>query len=276
VLEAALEDVFGEAVLSISRFEEGDAWRISLLTAKEPDQGDLAHFESNLIDGEATTPPAPLPDTDWVAKVQADMPALRAGRFWIHGSHINEPPPAGSIAVRVDGTSAFGTGHHGSTQGCLLALDALARKTRPLHILDVGTGTGILAVAAARCWRRPVVASDIDPEAVRVARRVARDNGVSALVRCVEADGASGRVVADRVPYDLIIANILAKPLAAMAPQLARCAAPGGHLVLSGILVGQAQSVCAAYRNAGFVREATIRLGEWTTLQLERRQQPSD
>jgi ribosomal protein L11 methyltransferase len=259
-------------LLSVSRFEdECDLWRTTAQTSAEPYPALIDRFRANLLETEAFDPPTALPEQDWVAKVERDMPPLRAGRFWVRGSHISAPPPGGCIPIVVDGVSAFGTGHHGSTRGCLLAIDALGRMKHPRRILDVGTGTGILAVAVAKLWHVPVVAGDNDPEAVRVAQNVARKNGVAALIRCVLADGVRSPAIRLRGPYDLITANILAAPLAAMAPEFARSLSRGGHAVLSGILHHQAQEVIAAYCNAGLALRERIRLKDWVTLIFERR-----
>ncbi len=258
-------------MLAVSSFEDGTDWRIAVLTDGPPDSDALLGFEDHLNDDDAYEPPAPVDEVDWVVKVQEDMPPIRAGRFWVSGSHVAISPPAGTIALRVDGTAAFGTGHHGSTRGCLLALDRLARRAAPVRILDIGTGTGILAVAAAKLWHRPVLASDNDPVAVKIARSVARDNEVSPLVRCVHAEGMTGRDIVARRPYDLIVANIVARPLIALAQQITQHAAPRSNIILSGILDRQARPVLTAYRHAGFVPDNVLALGEWVTLTLRRR-----
>ncbi|MEK9945917.1 MAG: 50S ribosomal protein L11 methyltransferase, partial [Alphaproteobacteria bacterium] len=172
--------------------------------------------------------------------------------------------------IVVDAAPAFGTGHHESTEGCLLMLDRLGRHLRPRRTLDIGTGTGILAVAAAKMWRTSVLATDIDADAVRVARHVVEENQVSTWVRCALARGTEGRATAAAGPFDLIIANILAKPLAALAPAVTRHAAPGAWIILSGILISQAAQVAAAYRGAGLYRTDAIILGDWITLVFRR------
>jgi ribosomal protein L11 methyltransferase len=265
-VEEAMEAALGEMLQALSQFEDGAGWRITAHTSSEPDTELLARLDLALQRDETVAAPIKVPDQDWVAKVQRDMPPIRAGRFWIHGSHVTDPGPLGTNPIRVDAASAFGTGHHESTKGCLLMLDRLGRHLRPRRILDIGTGTGILAIAAAKTWRVPVLASDYDPEAIRVANRAVRQNGVGQWVNCAVATGATGRAAAERGPFDLILANILAGPLTALAPAVARNAAPGGHIVLSGILASQANQVVAAYRFAGFCRTKSITLGDWITL----------
>jgi ribosomal protein L11 methyltransferase len=210
-----------------------------------------------------------LASRDWVALNRLAFPARREGRFWIHGSHDRRPVPPGLIAIEIDATTAFGTGEHASTRGCLMALELLARRRRMRRPLDIGTGTGILAIAAAKLLRASVRASDIDREAVRVARHNLRRNGVAPRVRLGHATGYRSRTLG-RVPPDLVFANILARPLVRMAGDLARVLAPGGRAVLSGLLARQAAFVLAAHRARGLVLEARITIEGWSTLVLRR------
>jgi ribosomal protein L11 methyltransferase len=269
-VEDHFEAIFGNSLLATSRFEEGQVWRITALTESEPDGDLLSKLRLALQVDEQVAAPVPVLDQDWVAKVQRDMPAIGAGRYWIFGSHVPLPPRDGRIPILVDAASAFGTGHHESTKGCLIALDRLSRRFAPEKILDVGTGTGILAVAAAKTWPARIVASDNDPKAIQVASHVVRQNGVAASVRCVLAEGVSGRSIVAAAPFDLIVANILAGPLAALAPAVRRHAAPGGRIVVSGILAVQTAQVVAAYRAAGFQLAETLRLGDWVTIVFRR------
>jgi ribosomal protein L11 methyltransferase len=209
-----------------------------------------------------------LPAFDWVAESQKDRPPLRIGRFFVHGGHATCERPAGAIAIRIDAGQAFGTGHHESTRGCLLALDALARRGRPRRGLDLGCGSGILALAMAKLWRVPVLASDIDPLAVAVTRANARLNGVAPLVRSTLSDGAARRSLVSHGPYDVIVANILAPPLVAMAGGVSLILVPGGRLVLSGLLRDQAGAVLARYRARGLRLDRRLSLGDWVTLVL--------
>ena len=180
-----------------------------------------------------------LADRDWVAETYRGFPELTIGRYRIRGSHIDTAVPPNAITLTIDAAVAFGTGEHETTRGCLMALDRLARRIRPRRILDLGCGSGILALAAARTWRVPVVASDIDPVSVRETRRNARVNGLLPLVEAIRSPGWRAPAVRDAGPYDLVFANILARPLIRMAPDLAHGLAPGGVAVLSGLLTWQ-------------------------------------
>ena len=175
---------------------------------------------------------------------------MRIGRFFVYGSHHRGGVPAGAIGIVLDAATAFGTGEHPSTRGCLMALEALARRRAIRHPLDIGTGTGILSIAAAKLLRRPVLASDIDPGSVAVARHNVARNGVARLVRVGRAAGYRGRALRRR-RYDLILSNILARPLALLAADLARHLAPGGRAVLSGLLRRQEPIVLAPHRGLG-------------------------
>lgn len=209
---------------------------------------------------------------DWVAETQRSFPPMTVGRYHLRGSHVETPAPAGSIGIIMDAAAAFGTGEHETTKGCLLALDRLVRSMRPSRILDMGCGSGILAVAAALTWRRPVTASDIDPTAVAVAAANARVNRVAHLVRVSLSDGYRHPAVRAGAPYDLIFANILARPLTRMAPALASHLAPGGAAILSGLLWWQEAQVLSAHRVQGLSLERRVRLGDWTTLIVRRSQ----
>ena len=213
-----------------------------------------------------------LPDRDWLAENQLAFPPLRVGRFFIYGSHHRGRVPAGAIGIMLDAATAFGTGEHPSTRGCLMALDRLARRHRFRRPLDVGTGTGILAVAAAKLLHRRVLASDIDRGAVRVARHNVARNGVAGLVRVSGADGYRDRTIR-KLPYDLILSNILARPLALLARDLARTLMPGGRAVLSGLLRRQEPIVLAPHRGCGIVLERRLVIDGWSTLVLRARSQ---
>jgi ribosomal protein L11 methyltransferase len=210
-----------------------------------------------------------LPERDWLAENRRAFPPLRIGRFFLHGSHWTGPAPAGAVALEIDAAEAFGTGEHPSTSGCLLALDMLARRRRFRRPLDIGTGSGVLAVAAAKTLRRRVLASDIDCGAVRVAARHVRRNGLAGQVRLVCAPGYRSRAVR-RSDYDLVFANILARPLARMAPDLKRALAPGGVAILSGLLRRQENLVVAAHRSQRLVLERRLLIDGWSTLVLRR------
>jgi ribosomal protein L11 methyltransferase len=208
-----------------------------------------------------------LPDRDWLAENQLAFPPLRIGRFFVYGSHHRGGVPAGAIGIALDAATAFGTGEHPSTRGCLTALETLALRRRYHRPLDIGTGTGILAIAAAKLLRCRVLASDIDPGSVAVARRNVARNRVASSVRVGRAPGYRARGLS-RWRHDLILSNILARPLALLAADLARHLAPGGRAVLSGLLRRQEPIVLAPHRGLGIVLERRIVIDGWSTLIL--------
>ena len=209
----------------------------------------------------------PVEAEGWLARTQAAFPEQRIGRrFAVRGTHLAPEASPGRIALRLDAGVAFGSGEHGSTRGCLRAFERVSRTGRPRRILDLGTGSGILAIAAAKLLHRPVLATDIEPWAVRVTQQNARLNGVAPLIRAALAPGWQGRPARAGAPYDLVFANILARPLCAMARSLARPLAPGGRAILSGLLASQARMVLAAHRRQGLALEHTVQEGQWMTL----------
>jgi ribosomal protein L11 methyltransferase len=207
---------------------------------------------------------------DWLAENQLSFPPLRVGRFFVYGSHHEGKVPAGAIGIAVDAATAFGTGEHPSTRGCLLALERLARRRRFHRPLDIGTGTGILSIAAAKLLHRKVLAGDIDPRAICVARHNAACNGLGGLVQGRKAPGYRDRLIR-RSRYDLILSNILARPLAVMAADLSRRLAPGGRAVLSGLLQWQEPIVLAPHRGCGIVLDYRLVIDGWSTLVMRRR-----
>jgi ribosomal protein L11 methyltransferase len=211
-----------------------------------------------------------LPDVDWIKLSQEGLPPVRAGRFFVYGAHDAGEVPHGVVPIRIEAGLAFGTGHHETTALCLSVLSELAKKRRYANVLDLGCGTGLLAIGAAKLWRRPVVASDIDAVAVEVTRENASANGEAPLVRAVTADGLQHPALAAQAPYDLIIANILAGPLTRLAPEIARALAPGGTLVLSGLLQWQENMVTSFYRPHSLVFRSVRRAGVWSALVLEK------
>jgi ribosomal protein L11 methyltransferase len=213
---------------------------------------------------------APLPDQDWIKQSQEGLPPVRAGRFFVYGAHDAGTVPVGVIPIRIEAGLAFGTGHHETTALCLHALSRLAKKRRFTRVLDVGCGTGVLAIAAAKLWRQAVLATDIDPIAVEVARGNARANEVAPLVRAAVADGLTHPAIASMAPFDLIFANILAAPLTWLAPTLSAAVAPGGVAVLSGLLRNQENLVLSFYRAQGLTLRESLRDGPWSALVLER------
>ncbi|MGX9854245.1 50S ribosomal protein L11 methyltransferase [Limimaricola variabilis] len=213
-----------------------------------------------------------VPDEDWVAKVRRDLAPVEAGRFFVHGSHDADKVPQGSIPLLIEAAMAFGTGHHGTTLGCLKALDALASEgAAPARVVDIGCGTAVLAMAAARVWPEArVMASDIDEVAVEVAEANLAANGMEGQVECLEAAGFEHSALEAAAPFDLVFANILKGPLVALAPEMARKVAKDGRVILSGILNEQADAVEAIYVGQGFARAARTSHGEWTTLDMRR------
>jgi ribosomal protein L11 methyltransferase len=212
----------------------------------------------------------PLPDQDWIRTSQEGLPPVRAGRFFVYGAHDRGKVPHGVIPLRIEAAQAFGTGHHESTALCLEALTECARHTRPKKILDMGCGTGVLGIAAAKLWHEHVLAIDIDPIAIEAARPNAELNQVGPFMRFGVADHMDHPMIRAGAPYDLIFANILCGPLTKLAPGIARAAAPKGIVVLSGLLHWQENLVLSFYRAQGLVLREALRDGSWSALILER------
>ncbi|MEY9829271.1 ribosomal protein L11 methyltransferase [Sinorhizobium fredii] len=209
-----------------------------------------------------------LPEIDWIAKSLEGLAPVRAGRFVVHGSHDRDKVKTGEIAIEIDAGQAFGTGHHGTTAGCLEMLASVARSRRVRNVLDLGTGSGVLAIAARKLLHVPGLATDIDPVATRVASDNARRNGVVDGLTFATAPGFHSTAFGRRGPFDLVIANILARPLMKMAPQLVANLAPGGSVILSGILAEQRWKVLAAYNGQRLTHVRTIWKNGWVTIHL--------
>lgn len=211
-----------------------------------------------------------IPDADWVSETQKALPPVRAGRFTVHGSH-DRARIVSKGAIEIDAGRAFGTAHHGTTRGCLLAVDRLSSEICPSAVLDLGTGAGVLAIAAAKAFsHRPSIAAvDLDPIAIEVARENCRKNG-AANVRLFLGDGAKPALAYEFAPFDIVLANILAKPLLKLAPRLRELTRVGGILILSGLLSGQAREILARYRSTGFRLVRRRDLEGWATLMLRR------
>ncbi|MGN6102216.1 MAG: 50S ribosomal protein L11 methyltransferase [Devosia sp.] len=262
-----------DLALNASAYEEADTgrWVFEATCDGEPDLTAFAQLARETLGGELDFAVEPIDTSvNWVARSLESLAPVVAGDFYVHGSHETGPVPAGLTGIRIDAAQAFGTGHNETTTGCLEAIERTLKRRRPRHVLDVGTGTGILAIALAKRLRTPVIASDIDPVAVATTEQNARENGVGPDVFAVEAAGLDHRIIAANAPYDLIVANILAGPLQALAPAVGRAAAPGGTVILSGILNEQAARVTAAYRAQALRLVERLVRKEWTTLILER------
>jgi len=211
-----------------------------------------------------------LPDIDWVAKSLEGLQPVRAGRFLVHGSHDRHKRRTGDLAIEIEAGLAFGTGHHGTTSGCLEMIETVVRRERPKNALDLGTGSAVLAIAVAKLAHIPVLATDIDPIATKVAAQNVRLNRVSAYVETRTASGFADPIFKARAPFDLIVANILARPLMRLAPEMARSVRLGGSLILSGILERQRNAVLSAYIGQNLRHVRTFTRGEWVTLHLKR------
>ncbi len=258
--------------------DDNSDWRIEGFTGAEPDKDALARaFAKTAKACGIGTPKAKIelvPPTDWLAENLADFPPRRIGRYFFHGSQDESPPPAGAVAIRLDAGAAFGSGEHPSTAGCLMALDRLARARRYRRPLDMGCGSGILTLAMAGTWKVPVVACDIDPEAVRVTAGNARNNGKitggGGRVRAVCGPGYRTPAVRDGAPYDLICANILTRPLCDMANDAARLLDRPGVMILSGLVERDAMRVIQRHRAHGLNLMRTLTLEGWITLVMGR------
>lgn len=270
---SALEAAFEEDGLPLAVLELDEARDIHEISVYA--DGDADPVENRIRDLLATLSLSRaverevLPDIDWVAKSLEGLKPVRAGRFFVHGAHDRDKLRDGDIGIEIEAGQAFGTGHHGTTAGCLEVLDDVVRAEQPENALDLGTGSAVLAIALAKLARIPVLATDIDPVATAVAAGNAQLNGVADLVECVTATGFDHPAFA-RGPFDLVVANILAGPLIELAPDMARHVKRGGSLVLSGILDRQEEAVLTAYVAAGFRHLRTLHREDWVTLHLQR------
>lgn len=264
-----LSEILEAGEAAIAAFEGADTqWAVEVHFETPPDEAALRRLVAT-VTGAALTFDTIEPK-DWVAASLADLKPVIAGRFTVHGAHDRTGVAVNRIGIEIEAALAFGTGHHGTTRGCLLALDRILKERgrRRLRVLDIGTGTGVLAIAAARALRAPVLASDIDAEAVRIARDNARLNGCAALVQCLHAAGLASPRFRARAPFDLVFANILLGPLTRLARPMRRVLAPGARVILSGLLAAQENAALAAYVPHGLRLVRRIPLGEWVTLVL--------
>jgi len=252
--------------------EETGEWYFEATCDSPPDLEAFNALAREVLGGEVSFSVEPIdPQVNWVAKSLEGLAPVIAGGFYVYGSHETQPVPAGLTPMRIDAAQAFGTGHHETTTGCLEAIEIVLKRSRPDFLLDVGTGTGVLAIAMAKRLRKPVIATDIDPVAVKTARENAQINGVGKFIIPVEASGLDHRTIRQNARYDLIAANILAGPLVSLAPSMGRVAATGGSIILSGILEHQAVRVINAYAAQGMLLRQRLQRKDWTTLILEKR-----
>lgn len=278
-IAAALQDLFDPGPSALTLFEhqpsgsEPAHWRIEAYYDALPNAGELTADLRNIL-GTAipTAQLAAVPDLNWVALSQAALPPVLAGRFTVHGSHDNERVGGGPFSILIDAGEAFGTAHHATTYGCLLALDKLTRRAQFKNVLDLGCGSGVLAIAVARASPHARIwATDLDEQSVKVARDNMLLNGVGHRIKALRANGFETEELRRAPPFDLVIANILAGPLISLSGAVMRSLQTGGALVLSGILTHQAASVIAAYAAHGASLAAHNRINGWSTLVLQKR-----
>lgn len=256
--------------VGVFEIEDGSGlWEVGAYFVEAPDQAGLAILAA-AFDAKPFAI-SELPETDWVAKVKRELAPVEAGRFFVYGSHDADNVPENSEPLLIEAAMAFGTGHHGTTQGCLLALDRLDQQGIACeNVADIGCGTAVLAMAAARIWPNPALASDIDPVAVEVAEANVKVNDLEGRVNCVVAAGFDAPVLADAAPFDLVFANILKGPLIDLSPDMAKSLQEGGYAILSGILNEQADEVIGVYAQNGINLVYREEIGEWTTLTLKK------
>jgi ribosomal protein L11 methyltransferase len=272
-IAAYLGEIFGADDTACAAFEGADGqWQVAIHFRDPPDEAGL-RAQVAIAAGDAAAAALRIEQVaaaDWVAESLAGLKPVRAGRFVVHGAHDRASLRPNDLGIEIEAALAFGTGHHGTTRGCLLALDDLAKRRRARRVLDIGTGSGVLAMAAAKIWPARVVASDIDRVAVDAARANTRLNGVAPTIKLLCAAGANTRAITAQAPYDLIFANILLGPLLRLAVPLRRLMAPGARMVLSGLLPSHANAVLAIYRAQGLMLERRVPLDGWVTLVLRR------
>jgi ribosomal protein L11 methyltransferase len=267
-IEAMEPEPSGVGVFEIE--DDSGLWEVGAYFLESPDAVELALLAAAY--GAKPFVVSELPEIDWVAKVKRELSPVEAGRFFVYGSHDADKVPEGKIALMIEASMAFGTGHHGTTLGCLKALDRLDRAgVVGQNVADIGCGTAVLAMAAARIWPNPVLASDIDAVAVDVARANVAVNDLAGRVICLEAAGFGNPKLKAAAPFDLVFANILKGPLVELAGPMGAHVAPEGRAILSGLLNTQAEDVIAAYEAAGFAVETREEIGDWSTLTLLKR-----
>ncbi len=266
-----LTEVFFDGDAAVAAFERADGrWDVTVHFAEPPDQALVRDLVAGASGPQIAAQIAfdTIEARDWVKASLEGLVPVPAGRFVVHGQHDRDRIAPNKLGIEIEAALAFGTGHHGTTRGCLLLLDHVLKSWQPRRVLDLGTGTGVLAIAAAKAQRRFVLASDIDAPSVRVARENAMLNGVGPLVRVIRATGFAAADFAAAGPFDLVLANILANPLRQLATPMRSHLAPGALVILSGLLHHQAPAVLAAYRARGLVPLKHLRIEGWSSLLL--------
>jgi ribosomal protein L11 methyltransferase len=268
-----LTESFFEGQAAIAAFEgPGGRWDITVHFAEAPDQASIRELVAIEAGGEVARDITfdIVEARDWVKATLEELVPVRAGRFIVHGHHDRAKVPPNRLGIEIEAALAFGTGHHGTTRGCLLLLGQVLKARHPRRVLDLGTGSGVLAIAAAKALHGAVLASDVDPPSVRVARDNARLNDVANLVQTIRATGFSAPQFGEHGPFDLVLANILANPLRQMATPMTRHLAPSASVILSGLLPPQASGVIAAYRARGLVLLRHLQIEGWSSLLMRK------
>ncbi|HXW72042.1 MAG TPA: 50S ribosomal protein L11 methyltransferase [Methylocella sp.] len=268
-------ETFDPATTAAASFATGDesVWAVEAFFGTLPDEAAVRALIKAAASEEAVESAifGEVAERDWIAASLALLPPVRAGRIFVHGGHDRDRVATNDIGIEIEAALAFGTGHHGSTRGCLLMLADIARRRRPVSILDLGTGSGVLAIAAARLFKREVRAGDIDPVSVRTAVSNAKRNHAGNFIKLALARGVAHPLLRDGAPYDLVMANILARPLCSLAPELARLTSVGAEIILSGLLPRDVAAVLSAYRGQGTALARRFDVDGWVTLLVRRR-----
>lgn len=273
VAVATAEESFSDIAISVANFEtdeQNHIWSFELICDRQPDAEEIKRRLFVITALHNIDIPEvkieKLKQEDWLSQVARDFPPLNIGRFFVHGAHVKNPPQTSQIPIQVDAGAAFGSGEHGTTRCCLEAIEYLASRREFANILDMGTGSGILAIAAAKVWKTDILAVDLDPVSVAVTKKNCKINKVQKFIKTGISDGYSAIQIKKHSPYDLIIANILARPLVSFAPDLKKNLAASGVAILSGLLVSQEKYVLAAHRAHGLYLKKRFTYQDWCTL----------